>query len=56
MLGILYPEKFHVMIGFLEGATGFAFAMGPLVGSILFSLCAGLGLSKHIAFGAVFIF
>jgi hypothetical protein len=56
MLGILYPEKFHVMIGFLESATGFALAMGPLIGSILFSLASALGFSKHVAFGATFIF
>ena len=56
MLGILYPDRFHVMIGFLESATGFALAMGPLIGSLLFSIATSLGFSKHVAFGATFVF
>lgn len=56
MLGILYPGRFHEMIGFLESATGFALAMGPLVGSLLFSIAKGLTSSTHIAFGATFVF
>jgi len=56
MLGILYPEKFHVMIGFLESATGFALAMGPLVGSLLFSITIKMGFTKHVAFGETFVF
>lgn len=56
MMGILYPAKFHVMIGFLESATGFALAMGPIIGSILFGLSTMLGFSKHAAFGSTFVF
>lgn len=56
MLGVLYPDSFNVMIGFLEAATGFALAMGPLLGSLLFSIATGLGWSKHAAFGATFAF
>ena len=38
IMGILYPERLEEMIGYLEGATGFALSAGPIFGTLLFNL------------------
>lgn len=49
-----YPDKKEALVGYLEAVTGIGLILGPIFGSILYSL-AGIQFTFYI-FGGLFLF